>query len=88
MKGYAFILNGKVVINPEEKPHQMNYEGNVNAWLLNHEEWESNCIEVENVWYCHLNKYWCINDEYPKYRQEIIPGSQVEHDGPVITRIL
>ena len=106
MKAYIYILNGKPVINPKEKPTRESYNlggrpGNPDKWEMAFEEtceeWESNCIEVENARKSDLSfiggawkDRWYITTVINEadYEQTLTPGSQVEHDGPVITKIL
>ena len=51
-------------------------------------EWKANCIEVENVFYCHLNKCWCLKADGPEYRHEITDGQPCELEGSKVTKLL
>ncbi len=52
------------------------------------EEWEKTLIPATNIFYCHLNKVWCITRPHPEYRWEFTPGTKVEHNKGTVTKIL
>ena len=92
MKAYIYILNGKPVINPETMPEflmNLPFPSDRDKKII--KKWESNLIEVENVLIDDSGDPWMIhpleNGIPVDFPTKITPGSQVEHDGPVITKI-
>ncbi|HDY66569.1 MAG TPA: hypothetical protein ENH85_02130 [Candidatus Scalindua sp.] len=93
--GYTYIENGIPVISAERKPEsrdfaKQKYSSTVNIaeYLKALKEWEKTPIPATNIFYCHLNKVWCITRPHPEYRWEFTAGQKVQHNQGEITKIL
>ncbi len=92
-EGYIYIEDSRVVWNPEERPESVYYDSE--GFLIPPvkvkkvlKQWQSKCVEVENAWYCHLNKCWCITKPHPEYRGEMVsPGQKAFIEGKTIIKL-
>ena len=96
MKGFLYIENNQVVINPELKPEEHEYApvlcftiGPVDTLQFNIavREWESQLVKVENV--KQRRNHWVLTNigTYPWWI-EIVPGQPCEYEGKQVTKLL
>ena len=76
-------------ISAERKPERLNFKQPGNSYYQTAlKEHKKTLIPATNIFYCHLNKVWCITRPHPEYRWEFTPGTKVEYNQGEITKIL
>lgn len=94
MKAYCNIISGKVMLSKLPKPDEKDFSHDgckhvKPKYIIALSEFSDSIIgEAENVFYCHLNKKWCISAEHPEYRKELQGNNQpceVEQSGDKYT---
>ena len=89
--GYIYHEGISAERKPERPYHadyQLTHEENMHQYLFDLGEWYETLIPATNIFYCHLNKVWCITRPHPEYRWEFTPGQKVEYNEGEVTKIL
>ena len=98
MKGYLYNHKGKVVVNPRLEPKPEDYwKDDVVKWYFAIEEWDSNNIEVENVYHScedgqdYINRTYGRNNNFYTGWQEVsspIPCLYTVNEKAIVTELI